>query len=308
LSSLDISFTPPVLTDTARELIDGGGDLHVHPSPSPFPRRISIFDAAQHAHSAGFRAIVVKSHHHSMVTDIKAVEDVVGTMPVPVFSGIALNDQEGGLNPAAVDLSLRMGGRIVWFPTLSSSAHIHAHSDDRSTKFPVSEIPLRPNTEKTILDADSALKPEVLDILDIIKENDAILTGGHLPPHEMDKLFTAAKQKNLQRILINHPNFISDASIEFCQKWAKQGVYIEHSLVMFDEEAPGREWELQTLIEWIEAIGVDRTILASDLGQRTQPIPIEAFGRVAERLFEHGYTKQQIFTLVGGNAGSLLGI
>ena len=61
-----------------------------------------------------------------------------------VFGGVALNQTVGGLNPYAVELALRMGGRMVWFPTLSSAAHID-HHEHHDTGFPTSEVELRPN-------------------------------------------------------------------------------------------------------------------------------------------------------------------
>jgi hypothetical protein len=84
------------LEEAAREALRGAVDLHVHPGPSPFPRRIGIVEAAPHAAPKGFRAIVVKSHHHSMVTDVLASRAALEALPVRVFAGIALNNQVGG--------------------------------------------------------------------------------------------------------------------------------------------------------------------------------------------------------------------
>ncbi len=70
---LDADTDRKVPDDEADRLLVGAVDLHQHPGPSPFPRRMSILDAARDASSAGFRAIVAKSHHHSMVTDILAL-------------------------------------------------------------------------------------------------------------------------------------------------------------------------------------------------------------------------------------------
>ena len=57
-----------------------------------------------------------------------------------VYGGIALNQWVGGINPYAVELCLRMGGRCVWFPTVSSSAHIDHHNSGGG--FPSPTIPL----------------------------------------------------------------------------------------------------------------------------------------------------------------------
>ena len=88
--------------EQADALLVGAVDLHQHPGPSPFPRRMGIMDAARDAAGAGFRAIVAKSHHHSMVTDILALGPAgLDDLPVEVRGGIALNRTVGGLNPYA---------------------------------------------------------------------------------------------------------------------------------------------------------------------------------------------------------------
>jgi len=41
------------MSDTVDRLLDGAVDLHVHPYPSPFPRRMDAAEAAQRAADAG---------------------------------------------------------------------------------------------------------------------------------------------------------------------------------------------------------------------------------------------------------------
>src|SRR5215472_14001546 len=132
------------------ELLVGAVDLHVHPAPSPFPRDLTLLDAVRQAADAGFKGMIVKSHHHSMVTDVLAVSDAVGGLPIPVYSGVALNNQVGGINPAAVELALNLGGRIVWFPTISSGRHICVHNEE--LKFPRTAKPFRKDTPTRVLD------------------------------------------------------------------------------------------------------------------------------------------------------------
>ena len=149
-------------------------------------------DAAVDAATVGFRAMVCKSHHHSMQTDILALESVgLRDTGVRVVGGVALNRTVGGLNPYAVELALRMGGRVVWFPTIASSAHIEFHASHHSG-FPVSGIPLRDNEPITILDGAGGLLPEVHDILSVIAAESAVLNCGHLPAAEIDVLIPAA--------------------------------------------------------------------------------------------------------------------
>jgi hypothetical protein len=295
--------------DDADALLVGAVDLHQHPGPSPFPRRMSILDAARDAASAGFRGIVVKSHHHSMVTDILALRSAgsstgLSDLPVEVFGGIALNRTVGGLNPYAVELALRMGGRMVWFPTLSSAAHVK-HHEDHDTGFPTSEVELRPNEVIPILGDDGEVLPEVRDILDVIKAEDAVLTCGHLGVDESQKLIDAALAVGIERIVVNHPCFVVGASVEQAAAWARQGVHIEHCAIMYFGK-PERRRDLNELLAFIKAVGPDRTVISSDSGQKVNPLPVTLFRRAARALSDAGLPEEEIRQMVGTNAGRLL--
>lgn len=215
------------------ELLQGAVDLHVHPAPSPFPRDLGLLEAAEEAHAAGFRAILVKSHHHSMVTDVLAVSDAIGGLPLPVYSGVALNNQVGGINPAAVELALNLGGRIVWFPTISSGRHICVHNEE--LKFPKTARPFRKDVPTRVLDDAGEIVPEVHDVLDLVADSDAILSGGHMGVAELDAVIRAAAAKGIERIVVNHPNFVIGADPQRCLEWTRYGVMFEHELCMYDD-------------------------------------------------------------------------
>ena len=99
-------------------ILEGAVDMHCHSGPSPFPRKMDHVEAAKQAESVGMRAIVVKSHHHPTVMDVRAMAPQLAKVKTQVFGSIALNSMVGGLNPSAVDLALKMGARVVWFPTI----------------------------------------------------------------------------------------------------------------------------------------------------------------------------------------------
>lgn len=285
-------------------LLVGAIDPHVHAAPSPYPRRVSIADAAADAASAGFGAIVVKSHHHSMQTDVLALR-AVDALPIDVHAGIALNEHVGGLNPAAVELTLGLGGRVVWFPTISSQAHIDFHSAHDMTGFPTATVRLRPVQPISILAADGGVKPEVRDILHLIAEHDAVMASGHLDADQLDVLIGAARDAGVRRIVVNHPIFIVGASPERTAEWARAGVYIEHSVVMF-ESATTEPFPLEQLIAYIEAAGVGRTVLGSDLGQEDNPLPVTGYRRLLRRLLDAGLAPDDLSSMVRANPRELL--
>jgi hypothetical protein len=243
-----------------------------------------------------------------MVPEVLALyETELGDIPVQVFGGIALNPQVGGLNPYAVDLALNLGGKVVWFPTISSPAHLH-HEEEGAGGFPSSTITLRHAYPLSILDSGGAVKPEVFDILEQIRDHDVILTGGHLPAREIDVLITEAQKIGVQRIVVNHPNFIVGASLELVGEWARKGVYIEHAVAMYDTYFGTRKnpFEFSILERYIAEVGAGRTILVSDTGQQGNARPVDVIKVAIKSLLDHGHDKKSIRSMVGGNAGQLL--
>ncbi len=296
--------------DRVAKILEGAVDLHVHPAPSPLPRRIDAADAARLAAEVGFRAIVVKSHHHSTVMDVLALEGagLNGDGGPRVFGGIALNGPVGGLNPQAVDLALKMGGRVVWFPTIGSPQHIRHHAEHPNLKFPKLAVKLRPEEPIDVLGADGRLKPEVHEILESIAEADAILASGHMAPDRITAVFEAAREVGVRRMLVNHPNFVIEASHDDARHWASLGAVIEHSLCMYDDESSFHQWDVETLVAWIEAVGAEHSTLGSDLGQMDNPLPTDSFRKIVGRLLDRGMAEHDVRRMVCDNPAQLLGV
>ncbi len=296
------------MTPTVERILEGAVDLHVHPAPSPLPRRIDAAEAARLAGEAGFRAIVVKSHHHSTVTDVLALAGQ-GLLPsdVAVFGGIALNGPVGGLNPKAVDLALQMGGKIVWFPTIASPQHIRHHAAHPDLKFPKPAVPLKPEEPIEIM-ADGRVRDEVYEILESAKAAGAIVASGHLAPDRITALFEAAREVGVDRLLVNHPNFVVEASYEEARHWVALGAVIEHSLCMYDDASSFYHWDVDTLVAWVEAVGPERSLLGSDLGQMDNPLPTESFRKIVAKLRERGLGEDAVRGMVARNGAELLGV
>lgn len=282
------------------ELLVGAIDLHTHPSPSPFPRRISIMDAARDAASAGFRAIACKSHHESTQPMILALQSAgLADIGIEVLGGIALNRTVGGINPYAVELTLRSGGRIVWFPTLSSIAHSnHTHSPDST--FSNNAMQLRPNEPQSIFGEDGKIREVVHDVLGIIAAEQAILNCGHLGAEEIDALIPAARAAGVERIVVSHPMFVIGANPERTREWCRQGAKIEQCIAVSRKLAPGE------LDAYIDAVGVDNTIISSDFGQKKNPLPVTGYRWIVRSFLDAGRKPEEIRKMVGDNAAQLI--
>lgn len=218
-------------------------DTHLHTAPDSKPRLLTDTEAAREARYEKMRAIVIKSH----------IEPTSGRASIAqqetnfkVFGGITLNESVGGYNVHAVKVSASMGGKVVWFPTISRD-----------------NLTLKDNCDK------------VEEIINIIIENDMILATGHLKVDDIFQVLDQAKSMGLEKVIINHPlTRVVGASIEE-QKEMSRNAYIEHCYVAC---LPGHDLlDPVNIANAIKEVGTQRCILATDLGQIHNNKPVIGF-------------------------------
>src|SRR6478752_5823523 len=155
--------------------LTGAADLHCHFGPDPHrARSVDAFEAAHEAAAAGHRAIVLKSHDSPTTSLAWAVQREVGDT-ISVFGGICCDREVGGMNPAAVEVALGLGARVVWLPTLSSRQDFE---NGVAAQLGIPGPGLR------VTDDDDRLTPETQAILDLVAEFDAVLATGHVSAAE----------------------------------------------------------------------------------------------------------------------------
>src|ERR1700758_3467026 len=153
----------------------GAADLHCHFGPDPHrARSVDAFEAAREAAAAGHRAIVLKSHDSPTASLAWAVQREVGDR-ISVFGGICCDREVGGMNPAAVEVALGLGARIVWLPTLSSRQDFENG---------VADMLGIPGPGITVTGAGGELLPETHEVLALVREHDAVLATGHVSAAE----------------------------------------------------------------------------------------------------------------------------
>ena len=283
-------------------VLDGLVDMHVHSGPSPFPRRLDHVEAAQDGARIGMRAMVAKSHHHNTQMDILAMRGRLADVAATAYGGIALNSTVGGLNVHAVRMCLRMGGKVVWFPTISSGRHLDCHPEDGA--FPTTTVPL--TLERIdVVDGNGKLKPEAVEILDEVRDQQAVVNGGHMYPEYIRTLFEAAKDRGITRMVVSHPDYVIGAEPELCRELIDLGAYVEHEIGMYDPEGSQR-WDPRQLLGWIEKLGPEHVVLASDFGQAANPKPVDAWMRVGEALLDLGLPEKDLRRMVRDNPAYLL--
>jgi len=297
------------LEERISRLLVGAVDLHCHSGPSVMARDLNHIEAMQEAAAAGFRAMLIKDHYYSATPITEMLNQAYSHLNITLFSGVPLNNAVGGFNKHAVDHGIALGARLVWLPTFSAKNHIDSRYGIKAG-FPHTMRKMIPFDPLTPLDADGKVKDEVKEILDLIAQYDVILAGGHLHISEILPVFEEAKSRGVKRLLVNHPSFIVDATHEDIRRLVTMGAYIEHSLCMFIPVAKRKRdpFPPEELDKLIQSGTVDRTILASDLGQRGADHPVVGFRNVIRICINLGYSDEDIRKMVSSNALQLLGL
>jgi hypothetical protein len=143
-------------------------DLHVHASPSLLPRHGDDAQTVAAERAVGFSIVVLKSHEGSTVERAAIAGD-------GVYGGVVLNSPVGGANPDAVQVAARLGGRVVWMPTVSAPNHkAGANSPELSVHRGFELGPV------AVTDSARRVLPAWHDVLDVVAEHDLLLASGHL--------------------------------------------------------------------------------------------------------------------------------
>lgn len=285
------------------ELVDlrGAIDMHVHSHPDLFPRLTDDLEVAIAARDAGLRAIVYKCHHESTVTRAYFTRSLVPGLEV--YGGIVLNSYVGYVNPAAVDGALRLGGKVVWMPTADAGYHakIHGSTGNYGTQKGGREAA----DGYWILDQDDHIKDEVIEVLELVAQHNAVLATCHLSPKEIVALVERARKEDVQKIVITHPFYkVPSLDLETLKHLTGLGAIAE-----FIYTGVSPFWRSETVDQVahaVEELGASRCILVSDSGQRHNPVSPEALRLFSQMLLEKGISQQDIGTMIRDNPVSLL--
>ena len=293
-------------TSQISEILKGAVDPHVHSGPSIAPRAVDHLDLVKTYSDAGFAAVVTKDHDYSGVMCAQLIRDHHPDLKTRLFSGIALNNVIGGFNPYAVEHTAAMDGRIVWFPTLAAENHLEWEKTS-GWAHPASTQKIRPASAVPLFE-DGKLRPEVLDVLDVIAKSGMALASGHIHVSETKIVFAEAKRRGIERLIFTHPEDIVGASFEDTKEFAALGAYVEHSLGFFIEGSKFRNRTNDEFREFIDCVGPERTILCSDLGQVGTITPLEGIRRGVATCLSLGYSDEMIHAMVASNAAEVIGL
>jgi len=281
----------------------GAVDLHCHPYPDLFPRLADDFDIVRSARDAGMKAIVLKCHHESTVSRAYLVQRVVPE--IRVFGGIVLNNYVGGINPAAVEASLRLGGKEVWMPTVDAGYHAEVHGGTGGYDGQAGGRACGKGIWVT--DKESRVRPEVKEVLELVAEHGAILGTCHLSPSEIVALVKEARSAGVEKIVVTHPYFkVPNLDLDTLEEIARMGAMPEFG---YCTVSPAwRYAAVDKIAQSIERIGASRCLLVSDTGQRHNPLPSEALRIFAQTVFEKGVPLEAVTSMITDNPLDLLNL
>jgi hypothetical protein len=296
----------PELPATAWETVRGGYDLHVHAAPDLIRRSTDDVELARAFRIRGLRGFALKSHYAPTADRAAAVRRAVPG--VEVIGTITLNHGVGGLNPVAVEIAGRSGARIVWLPTVDALNEARDHGRE------MAKPPLWVQIQRdmagriampvpiSVLDGNGRIKRELRECLEIIAHYDMILATGHLSRSEIFAVVDDATACGVRHVVVTHPDFPTVALSPADQvRLAETGAILEHCFTTFHTGKAA--WE--TCFANIRATGVERCIIATDLGQPSNPPVVEGLALFAHRLLEAGFSEAEVRALAVTNPARL---
>jgi len=288
-------------------LLKDAYDLHVHSAPDVLPRKMDDVDMAQRVIASGMKGYALKSHYFCTAERAQTIRKIYPLCNA--IGTITLNSSVGGINPMAVEMAGRAGAKLVWFPTVDSEHELEHLAQSAIGKLPYwAQIKQQMKAEGIVSPTicilkNDKLKDEVFNVLDIIARFNIILATSHISKPETFALVKAAKERKVGRIIITHVDFPSTFySIEEQKDLVKQGAFVEHC---YTTPSTGKvTWDV--VMEQIRAIGPERVILATDLGQVTGVFPDEGLGFFAEKLLGNGFSELDVRKMIVENPASLV--
>lgn len=288
------------------ELLQGAIDLHQHAAPSLFERVTDDVGLATEARARGMRGVLLKAHEQDTTGRAALVRRQVSG--IEAYGGIVLNHHTGGLNPAAVDNSIKLGARMVWMPTLSAQHHIDHFGGSHFGKAMKGRTETRtPARGIGVLDAAGVVVPAAREILDLIADAGICLSTGHLSPREIMALVREARRAGVTRILVTHPDLtLTGLTVEDQKALAAEGAVLEKDIIVM--MPAWQSLSLEQMTKSIREIGPQHCVLATDFGQLHHPMPPEGLRMFVQMLLEQGIGPDEIRTMIVDNPARLLNL
>jgi len=293
-----------ILASRSGPLLQGAIDMHYHGYPEislELPARLEDVEVLELARSMGMRGIVFKSNLWPTIGQVYQMrERVTG---IEVISSITLNSVVGGVSPWVVEAAAKLGAKVIWLPTWSSS--------HRANRLGVAELLMKTcihsmsfEPRLRAVDSSGTLLPEVKSIIKLAKDMDLVLCTGHLAPSESISIAQESEKIGFERLVCTHPVSGSvGASIEELREIVGCGAYVE--LVALNVFLRSK---LDEVLECINELGSNHCILSTDaFTEWVAPGP-EFLRMFIGVLLNNGIDPEGISAMVRDNPAKLLNL
>ena len=259
-----------------RELLKGFVDLHVHAGPSIAYRNVDAAEMMREAEFLGYRAFVIKDHCFPTEMSAQLIEKHFSRGITKPLGSYVINRFTGGFALNGIATAVEMGTRMVYFPTTTAKNHIDGVNKPGALPFKAAvknNIPIEP---MVAFDSKGNLLPEIVKTLEYLATQPQVCLGtGHFSADEVDAVVHKAVELGIKKIVITHPYYLVDASMEQMKKWAKLGAFIELNACLCLPNSGHYSLNPQGTMKIIEQIGPEHIVIDSDLGFGENYYPTE---------------------------------
>lgn len=282
--------------------LDGVIDLHVHAGPDVLGRIGDDIEIATGCRDAGMAGMAVKAHLES--TSSRAYHTNKAVQGFRYIGGICLNYPVGGINPAAVDACLRLGGRVVWMP--SGHARFHAEVTGALGNWGYSDMDIYNPADAagiSVLDAEGELTPAAREVVALVRDHNALLATSHLSPEEILALASHC-QKQQVKLIVTHIRWTPKYDLELARRAVELGAVIE--IACSTVGGYTNRFPIDEVVATISEFTPQNLVLASDAGGVRHPRPHEALRVLAANLWERGVGEAALSTMLKDNPARLI--
>lgn len=272
-------------------------DMHIHAGPDVRARKLDDFELMEASVQRGVRAIVLKSHNVPTADRAYLVNRVAAEkypdVKFTAFGGLCLNRPVGGLNPDAVETSLKLGAKVIWLPTNTAENHYRKNGKEPS--------------KGVVVTRDGKVVDELQDIFALVKQYNAVLATGHIGAEECFPVVEAARAAGVKKIVITHPEFwvvgmTPEQQADIVRKYdvLLESVYAQPVNGSYKINIPDN-------IAAMKAIGPEHFVISTDSGQTVNPYWYESYTTYFKAVSEV-FTSEQVRKMTHDNPAWLLDI
>ena len=272
-------------------------DMHIHAAPDVRARKLDDLELMEASVQRGVRAIVLKSHNFPTADRAYLVNRVAAEkypdVKFTAFGGLCLNRPVGGLNPDAVETSLKLGAKVIWLPTNTAENHYRKNGKDPS--------------KGVVVPRDGKAVDELQDIFALVKQYNAVLATGHIGAEECFPVVEAARAAGVEKIVVTHPEFwvvgmTQEQQAEIVKKYdvLLESVYAQPVNGSYKINIPDN-------IAAMKAIGPEHFVISTDSGQTVNPYWYESYTTYFKAVSEV-FTSEQVRKMTHDNPAWLLDI